>query len=45
MPDLPQTSPDERFATAFRGAEGGEDAGAFVEKRKPSWLMQVEWGA
>ncbi len=32
----------ERFATAVRSPEGREGASAFVEKRKPSWLMQVE---
>jgi len=30
------------FATAVRSAEGKEGTSAFVEKRKPSWLMQVE---
>jgi isohexenylglutaconyl-CoA hydratase len=32
----------EIFATAVRSAEGKEGTSAFVEKRKPSWLMQVE---
>jgi isohexenylglutaconyl-CoA hydratase len=32
----------ECFATAVRSAEGKEGTSAFVEKRKPSWLMQVE---
>ncbi len=30
------------FATAVRGAEGREGTKAFVEKRKPSWVTQVE---
>jgi isohexenylglutaconyl-CoA hydratase len=30
------------FAAAVRSAEGREGTSAFVEKRKPSWLMQVE---
>jgi isohexenylglutaconyl-CoA hydratase len=32
----------ERFAAAVRSPEGREGTSAFVEKRKPSWLMQVE---
>jgi enoyl-CoA hydratase/carnithine racemase len=42
MPDLPQTSTAVRFATAVRSAEGREGTNAFVEKRKPFWLMQKE---
>jgi isohexenylglutaconyl-CoA hydratase len=30
------------FAAAVRGPEGREGTAAFVEKRKPSWVMQVE---
>lgn len=30
------------FADAVRGAEGREGTKAFVEKRKPSWVTQVE---
>jgi isohexenylglutaconyl-CoA hydratase len=30
------------FAAAVRGAEGREGTKAFVEKRKPSWVTQVE---
>ena len=30
------------FATSVRGAEGREGTAAFVEKRKPSWVTQVE---
>jgi isohexenylglutaconyl-CoA hydratase len=32
----------ECFAAAVRSAEGKEGTSAFVEKRKPPWLMQVE---
>jgi isohexenylglutaconyl-CoA hydratase len=32
----------ERFAAAVRSPEGREGTSAFVEKRKPSWLVQVE---
>ena len=32
----------ERFAAAVRGPEGREGTKAFVEKRKPSWVTQVE---
>jgi isohexenylglutaconyl-CoA hydratase len=32
----------ECFASAVRGAEGREGTQSFVEKRKPSWVMQVE---
>ncbi len=32
----------ERFAATVRGPESREATSAFVEKRKPSWLMQVE---
>ena len=30
------------FAAAVRGSEGREGTRAFVEKRKPSWVTQVE---
>ena len=32
----------EYFAAAVRSAEGREGTKAFVEKRKPSWFVQVE---
>jgi isohexenylglutaconyl-CoA hydratase len=32
----------ESFAAAVRGAEGREGTRAFVEKRKPSWVVQTE---
>ncbi len=32
----------DAFATAVRGPEGREGTKAFVEKRKPSWVAQVE---
>lgn len=32
----------ECFAAAVRSAEGREGTRSFVEKRKPSWVMQVE---
>ncbi|HML07679.1 MAG TPA: enoyl-CoA hydratase-related protein [Xanthobacteraceae bacterium] len=32
----------ECFAAAVRSAEGREGTKSFVEKRKPSWVMQVE---
>ncbi len=32
----------EHFAAAVRSAEGREGTEAFVEKRKPSWVAQVE---
>jgi len=30
------------FAASVRGSEGREGTAAFVEKRKPSWVTQVE---
>jgi isohexenylglutaconyl-CoA hydratase len=41
MPELLDDAA-ERFAAAVRGPEGQEGTKAFVEKRKPSWVTQVE---
>ena len=41
MPDLLDYAAD-CFANAVRGPEGREGTRAFVEKRKPSWVVEVE---
>jgi isohexenylglutaconyl-CoA hydratase len=41
MPELLEAAAD-CFAAAVRGAEGREGTRSFVEKRKPSWVTQVE---
>jgi len=41
MPELLNDAADA-FAAAVRGPEGREGTRAFVEKRKPSWVQQVE---
>jgi isohexenylglutaconyl-CoA hydratase len=41
MPELLAAAADA-FAAAVRSPEGREGTKAFVEKRKPSWVAQVE---
>lgn len=43
MPELLDDAA-ESFAAAVRGPEGREGTRSFVEKRKPSWVMQVTEG-
>ncbi len=41
MPELLAAAADA-FAAAVRGPEGREGTKAFIEKRKPSWVIQVD---